>query len=126
MTSIRIYSDSRSSSPSGGSISTIPSASDTEVTIELTKGTSSSSPDSTPHREQFAAGGVQHFQHRADRLAIDGAHDQAFKLMVVELVGILDGRKIGGVDDEQAHAARRRIAIGCSAQSNQQPAGVRA
>ena len=60
-------------------------------------------------------------------LAVDRPHGQSLELVVVELVGIIDGRQLGGVDDEQVPAQRiGRVAIGYAGQAHQQPPTVRA
>ena len=114
----------RSSSPSGGSISTTPSASDTDVTIALTNGTKGFT-RFTPHRQQLPGGGVQHLRDDADVLPRRRPDPKALELMVVVGVRLVDRRQIAGVHDEQgAPQLLGGVAVVDSGQSHQQPPTV--
>ena len=101
-TSMRMRAQSSSSRPSGGSISIVP------VRQRHRRDDGADERHQhfgavafRTHREQLAGGGVQYLGDGADLSARDRLHPQSLELMVVELVGILDGRQIGGVDDER-------------------------
>src|ERR1700758_3647209 len=51
--------------------------------------------------KQFAGGRVQHIDHLAHVTPVNRANNKTLELVVVELVGLLDGRKVGGVNHEQ-------------------------
>ena len=68
---------------------------------------------------------MQHLGDGADVATRDGPHPQPLELVVVELVGIVDGRQVGGVDDEQAAPQRiGGVAAADAVEPDQQPAAV--
>ena len=95
--------------------------------MALTNGTSTSRPSSVRTDSSSPAGGVQHLGDRTEVLAVDRTNGQPLELVVVELVGIIDGRQLRGVDHEQVPAQRvGPVAIGYAGQADQQPPTVRA
>ena len=69
-------------------------------TISRTNGTSSSRP-SGGHGEDVVGGQVQHRRHDTDGFTAHRHNGQSFEFVVVELVRVVAGIDIGGVDDEQ-------------------------
>ena len=102
----------------------MPSSNETDVTIALTNGTRTS-PGIALDRQQFTGRGVQHLGDDADIRSRRRPDPKAFQLVVVVGVGLVDGRQVIGVDDEQTAAQRvGGVAVGHSGQSHQQPPTV--
>ena len=77
------------------------------------------------HRQQFTRRGVQHLGDGAHVYALGGAYLQPFELMVVELVGILDGWQIPGIEEEQgASQGVGGVAVGNPVEPDQQATTV--
>ena len=76
------------------------SASDTDVTMALTKGTSTS-PSSVRTESNSPAAVCNTSATEPTGVPVGRHHLQAFELMVVELVGLLDRRQVRRVDEEK-------------------------
>src|SRR5882757_8624389 len=76
-------------------------------------------------RQQLPCCGVQHLGDDADVDTGHGAHPEPLQLVVVELVGVVDRRELGGVNEEQgAPQCIGAVSVGNPGQANQQSAGM--
>ena len=103
----------------------MPSASDTDVTIAPTKGTSTSASARRAARPAVRLAAVCSTSATdSDFGTGNRTHRQTFELMVVELVGFLDRRQVGDVDEEQ-RAAQRIGGVAVLDAGRAGPAGAR-